>query len=86
MVEALRTEIRHIPSFFREVICLRDIEQMPLSEVADRLGITVQAAKSRLICARWELRQRATYCFGEGRHKLPLFPEQTVPARSGTQL
>jgi RNA polymerase sigma-70 factor (ECF subfamily) len=55
---ALRTEIRHIPPLLREVILLRDIEELPMAEVAARLGITVPAAKSRLLRARIELRSR----------------------------
>jgi hypothetical protein len=44
----------------RDVMLLRDLQGLPLSEVADHLGITVSAAKSRLVRARTELRVRMT--------------------------
>jgi RNA polymerase sigma-70 factor (ECF subfamily) len=41
----------------REVILLRDVEGLTAPEAADRLGLTVQALKSRLHRAREQLRQ-----------------------------
>jgi len=62
-MEVLRTEIGRIPPLFRNVILLRDIEERPLPQVAHRLGISVAAAKSRLLRARRELRTRvARHC------------------------
>lgn len=60
LTHVLRSEIRMIPVLMRNVMLLRDIEGLPLREVADRLGITVAAAKSRLVRARAELRSRMT--------------------------
>jgi RNA polymerase sigma-70 factor (ECF subfamily) len=54
----LHTEYRHIPPLLRSVILLRDVKQMPMSDLAKQLGITVAAAKSRLLRARIELRHR----------------------------
>jgi RNA polymerase sigma-70 factor (ECF subfamily) len=54
----LRTEIRRIPPMLRNVMLLRDIQELPMTDVADQLGITVAAAKSRLLRARTELRSR----------------------------
>jgi RNA polymerase sigma-70 factor (ECF subfamily) len=54
----LNTEIRRIPPLLREVIVMRDVEELPMHDLAARLGITVPAAKSRLLRARAELRQR----------------------------
>mgnify|MGYP005851558651 FL=1 len=54
----LNTEIRRIPPLLRDVFVLRDVEQRPMEDVASRLGITVAAAKSRLLRARKELRAR----------------------------
>src|SRR5512141_1822027 len=48
----LRTEIRRIPPILRNVMMLRDIQELPMADVADQLGITVPAAKSRLLRAR----------------------------------
>src|SRR5271165_1253958 len=56
--EVLAREIRRIPALLRNVVLLRDVDELPITEVADRLGITVSAAKSRLLRARIELRQR----------------------------
>ena len=58
LCEVLRTEIRHIPSLFRNVLLLRDVQDLPMLDVAARLKITVPAAKSRLLRARIELRKR----------------------------
>lgn len=54
----LETEIRRIPPLLRQVFLLRDVEQRPMEEVSRRLGISVAAAKSRLLRARLELRGR----------------------------
>lgn len=54
----LKTEIRRIPPLLRNVFLLRDVEQLPMEEVARRLGVTIPAAKSRLLRARSELKQR----------------------------
>lgn len=54
----LQTEIRRIPPLLREVIVLRDVEERPMEEISERLGISVAAAKSRLLRARLELRAR----------------------------
>lgn len=54
----LQTEIRRIPPLLREVIVLRDVEERPMEEISEKLGISVAAAKSRLLRARLELRAR----------------------------
>jgi RNA polymerase sigma-70 factor, ECF subfamily len=51
-------EVRRIPPLLRNVVVLRDIQQLSMAEVAGRLGISVPAAKSRLLRARTELRTR----------------------------
>ena len=58
MKTVLRREIRRIPPMLRNVMLLRDIQELPMTDVAERLGITVPAAKSRLLRARTELRSR----------------------------
>lgn len=54
----LEEEIRRTPPLLRKVFLLRDVEQRPMPEVAEALGISVAAAKSRLLRARAELRLR----------------------------
>jgi RNA polymerase sigma-70 factor (ECF subfamily) len=56
--EVLQREIRRIPPLLRRVFVLRDVQQLPMPEVARELGISVAAAKSRLLRARAELRAR----------------------------
>jgi RNA polymerase sigma factor (sigma-70 family) len=46
-----------LPITYREVIILRDIQELSAPEAAERLGITVEAVKSRLHRARQQLRQ-----------------------------
>ena len=58
VLQALRIEIRRIPSLLRDVLVLRDIEELPVRDVVARLGITKEAVKSRLLRARSELRKR----------------------------
>jgi RNA polymerase sigma-70 factor, ECF subfamily len=58
MLAVLQREIRCIPPALRKVMELRDIQELPMMEVAEQLGITVPAAKSRLLRARLELRSR----------------------------
>ena len=78
--EILRTEIRHIPPMLRNVILLRDMQELPMTAVAMRLGISVAAAKSRLLRARSELRNRVLQKSGSAKHRLPVGLK--LPARS----
>ena len=71
----LRREISHIPPLMRNVILLRDIEGLAMPEVADRLGLSVPAAKSRLMRARKELRARLNrHCGRSGARTLTYKP------------
>jgi RNA polymerase sigma-70 factor (ECF subfamily) len=58
MKQVLRREIRRVPPLLRNVIMLRDIQELPMTAVAEALNISVPAAKSRLLRARTELRSR----------------------------
>jgi RNA polymerase sigma-70 factor (ECF subfamily) len=58
VIEALKTEIRRVPPLLRNAILMRDVQELPMSDMADQLGISIAAAKSRLQRARAELRQR----------------------------
>ncbi len=60
----LRKEIDRIPPLLRRVFLLRDVQELPMPQVAKELGISVAAAKSRLLRARVELRQRLTKYHG----------------------
>src|SRR5262249_52301322 len=58
VVALLRGEVSSIPPLLRNVMLLRDLEQLSMPDVAARLGLSVPAAKSRLMRARVELRSR----------------------------
>jgi RNA polymerase sigma-70 factor (ECF subfamily) len=54
----LKTEVQRLPPLLREVLVLRDLEQVSTEEAATRLGISEAAVKSRLMRARGALRER----------------------------
>ncbi len=58
VLKVLQSEIRSIPPLLRNVLVMRDMEELPVSDLAAKLGITVAAVKSRLLRARAELRRR----------------------------
>jgi RNA polymerase sigma-70 factor (ECF subfamily) len=67
VVNLLRREVSRIPPLLRNVMLLRDLDQMPMPDVAVRLGLSVPAAKSRLMRARLELRSRISkHCGRKG--------------------
>jgi RNA polymerase sigma-70 factor (ECF subfamily) len=68
----LQREIHRIPRLLRNVLLLRDIEELPMTNVAERLNITVPAAKSRLLRARLELKARVLRQSGDGWHNRPV--------------
>lgn len=54
---AVETAIRSLPPAYREVLLLRDVEGLTAPEVAEVLGLSVEAVKSRLHRARGTVRQ-----------------------------
>lgn len=64
VADVLQHEIRRIPPLLRNVFVMRDVQELPMQEVADSLGISVAAAKSRLLRARLELRNRLSKHYG----------------------
>jgi RNA polymerase sigma-70 factor (ECF subfamily) len=69
--DLVRREISRIPPLLRRVMVLRDVERLPMPEVAAQLGLSISAAKSRLGRARHELRARLRkYCGRRGRATL----------------
>ena len=61
----LQQEINRTPPLLRHVFLLRDVQNKPMPEVAQQLGISVAAAKSRLLRARAELRNRMRRHYGD---------------------
>ncbi|MFP4249833.1 MAG: sigma-70 family RNA polymerase sigma factor [Armatimonadota bacterium] len=51
-------EVRNLKYDYREVVVLRDLEGLSYKEIADVLGCSVEAIKSRLFRARSVLRER----------------------------
>ena len=62
-----------LPVIYRAVFLLKDVENLPMDAIARSLGISIPAAKSRLIRARLELRESL------GRH----FRKKGAPVYSG---
>jgi RNA polymerase sigma-70 factor (ECF subfamily) len=61
----LRREISRIPPSLRNVMLLYDVAKLPMPDVAARLGLSVPAAKSRLMRARVEMRARLSKHCGQ---------------------
>lgn len=61
--EILTKTIAGLPSSFRTVFVLRDVEGMSTEETAEMLGLSVPAVKSRLLRARLQLRERLNRYF-----------------------
>lgn len=57
LAQALSRALESLPEDYREVIVLRDVEDMTAPEASEALGISVEALKSRLHRARNALRQ-----------------------------
>lgn len=75
--EVVQREIAQLPHDFRVVIVLRDLQGLSYREMADVIGISLEAVKSRLFRARTQLRERLTpYLRGED---IP--PEPTASRR-----
>lgn len=67
VISLLRREILRIPPLLRHVMVLHDLDQLPMNDVAYQLGVSVPAAKSRLMRARGELRSRISkHCGRKG--------------------
>ncbi len=58
LTRLMREEIARLPPRLRQVLVLRDLNEFTVSQVADQLGISVSATKSRHLRARIELRKR----------------------------
>ncbi len=70
--DILRKTIQGLPSSFRTVFVLRDVEGLSTEETAEMLDLSVPAVKSRLLRARLQLRERLNRYFkkeknGDGR-------------------
>jgi RNA polymerase sigma-70 factor (ECF subfamily) len=81
----LQREIHRIPRLLRNVLLLRDVQELPMTNVAERLNITVPAAKSRLLRARLELKARVLRQSGGGWYNRPVPKLQRPTLKSATK-
>jgi RNA polymerase sigma-70 factor (ECF subfamily) len=56
--ELLSRELRRVPKIFRTVLVMVEVHGLSIDEIAERLGISAAATKSRLMRARRALRTR----------------------------
>jgi RNA polymerase sigma-70 factor, ECF subfamily len=56
ITELMNPEIARIPPILRQALVLREVNQLPMPEGAGQLGVSLAAAKSRLLRERQELR------------------------------
>jgi RNA polymerase sigma-70 factor, ECF subfamily len=61
--DILAKTIQGLPTGFRTVFVLRDVEGLSTEETAETLGLSVPAVKSRLLRARLQLRERLNRYF-----------------------
>ena len=61
--EILQKTIQGLPSSFRTVFVLRDVEGLSTEETAEALDLSIPAVKSRLLRARLQLRERLNKYF-----------------------
>jgi RNA polymerase sigma-70 factor (ECF subfamily) len=60
----LNKEVKGIPPTLRDVMVMQDLRQRLIGDIAADLGISVPAAKSRLMRARIELKKRLDKHYG----------------------
>jgi len=63
--DILSKTIQGLPTGFRTVFVLRDVEGLSTEETAEALGISIPAVKSRLLRARLQLRERLSKYFNQ---------------------
>src|SRR5947207_2476504 len=65
--DILRKTIQGLPTSFRTVFVLRDVEGLSTEETAEMLSLSIPAVKSRLLRARLQLRERLNRYFKKNR-------------------
>jgi RNA polymerase sigma-70 factor (ECF subfamily) len=63
--DILSKTIQGLPTGFRTVFVLRDVEGLSTEETAEALGLSIPAVKSRLLRARLQLRERLSKYFNQ---------------------
>ena len=67
LADILKKTIQGLPTGFRTVFVLRDVEGLSTEETAEMLNLSVPAVKSRLLRARLQLRERLNRYFKKKR-------------------
>ncbi len=62
LMAAFRSMIQALPETYRQAIVLADIEELPHKQVAERLGLSLAATKSRVLRGRMMLRESLEAC------------------------
>lgn len=62
LMASFRRMIHTLPDGYREAVLLAEIEQLPHKEVAERLGLSLPAVKSRILRGRQMLRESLDRC------------------------
>lgn len=62
MAPCLRPMLEHLPEKYRDAIVLADLEGISQAELADRLGLSLSGAKSRVQRARLQLKKLFAEC------------------------
>src|SRR5512144_258433 len=75
---ALERAISGLDPMYREVLVLRDVEGLTAPEVAEVMGLTVEAVKSRLHRARVAVREAVAPLLA-----IPALPAEPAPAAGG---
>lgn len=57
MIACLQPMLQQLPEKYKEAVRLADIEHLPQQQVADKLGISISGAKSRIQRGREKLKQ-----------------------------
>jgi RNA polymerase sigma-70 factor, ECF subfamily len=62
LAECIRPLVAGLPEIYRTALTLSDLEGLPQKEVAERLGVSLSGAKSRVQRGREQVRQRLLDC------------------------
>lgn len=65
MRQLVRSKIDELPEQFREILLLRDVEELDTEQTAELLGVTISVVKTRLHRARQALRSMLDPHFAE---------------------
>jgi RNA polymerase sigma-70 factor (ECF subfamily) len=86
MGRILEKTIKGLPTGFRVVFELRDVQGLSTEDTAEALGLSVPAVKSRLLRARLQLRERLSRYFRRGKsRKQPAAKEPSAAKEIGAE-